>query len=263
MNDKVKCSDIIAKLELLSPPQNACSWDNVGLLVGRRNQDVYKILIALDATKEVVKEAVNQKADLLITHHPMIFTAMKKINEDSVCGSKILDLAENHIAYYAMHTNFDILGGMAEIASERMQLHNSKPLEYMSDKEDIGLGCIGDSAESMDLRMCAELVKKQFSLSEVAVYGDMNQQINRIAICPGSGKSMISLAKEQGAQVLITGDIGHHEGLDAIEMGLAVIDATHFGLESVFSEYIKQYLDAQISGVEIYTYDEKRPFSLV
>ena len=78
------CKDIIAKLELFSPPEHACSWDNVGLLVGRSNQEVHKILIALDATLEVVKEAINQNVDMLITHHPMIFSAMKQINERSV-----------------------------------------------------------------------------------------------------------------------------------------------------------------------------------
>lgn len=259
----MKCKDIISYLELLSPPQNACSWDNVGLLVGRSDKEVHKILIALDATVEVVKAAVKQDVDLLITHHPMIFSSMKKINEDSVCGSKILDLAENQIAYYAMHTNFDILGGMAQIAAERMMLKNVKPLECMEGNPELGLGCIGEAVESMQLKDCAKMVKEKFSLSEVAVYGDLKQPISRIAMCPGSGKSMISMAKEQGAQVLITGDIGHHEGLDAIEMGLSIIDATHYGLESVFSDYIKEYLEEKIGGVDIYTYDEKRPFSLV
>ena len=85
----MKCQEIIDCLERLSPPGYACDWDNVGLLVGRRDKNVSKVMVALDATKEVIQQAVEQQVDMLITHHPMIFSSLKRINEDDFMGLKI------------------------------------------------------------------------------------------------------------------------------------------------------------------------------
>ena len=110
----MECQKIMACLERLSPRQYACDWDNVGLLVGRKDKEVNKIMIALDATHDVITKAVAEQVDMLITHHPMIFSSVKQINDDNFITEKVLMLAEHGICYYAMHTNFDIVGGMAE-----------------------------------------------------------------------------------------------------------------------------------------------------
>lgn len=262
---EMKNQEIITLLEQLSPRENACSWDNVGLLVGHREQEIKRVLIALDATIEVVETAVKEKVDLVITHHPMIFSPVKNINDDTPCGRKILQLVEHHIAYYAMHTNFDIKGGMADLAAQRMQLKQVAPLEVteQTQESEIGLGCIGKAPAAMTLEQCAKQVKAQFQLADVSVYGDLHKEIHTIAMLPGSGKSVIMLAKEKGADVLITGDIGHHEGLDAVEAGIAVIDASHYGLEHIFCEFIKEYLQEKCQELDILTCDNGRPFQII
>ena len=113
----MKCQDIVDILDKLSPKEYACDWDNVGLLVGRKDREINKILVSLDASKEVVLYGVNQGFDMIITHHPMIFSSLKQINEDDFTAQKVLTLAEKGICYYAMHTNFDAVGGMAELAA--------------------------------------------------------------------------------------------------------------------------------------------------
>ena len=113
----MKCKEIVKILEQLSPGKYACEWDNVGLLVGRKDKEIHRIMIALDASKDVVILAVKENVDMLITHHPMIFSAIKQINEEQFIGEKVLSLAEKGICYYAMHTNFDSVGGMAELAA--------------------------------------------------------------------------------------------------------------------------------------------------
>lgn len=260
------CSEIISSLEALSPKEYAMSWDNVGLLVGHRGQMIKTVLVALDATDEVVEYAVAHQADLLITHHPMIFSSMKRVNDDDFIGRKILKLVENQIACYAMHTNFDIKGGMGKLAEERLMLKQACPLEVTAEDEAgaEGIGRVGELSEAVTLAECAEFVKKQFGLSHVSVFGSVKDKVKRVAISPGSGRSMIEEALKNHAEVLITGDIGHHEGLDAIEQGLSIIDAGHYGLEYIFIDFIKEYLiNTCQNTVTVLTYKSGNPYQIM
>lgn len=249
----MKCYEIMQVLQALSPQMYAMDWDNVGLLVGRKDQDVNKIMIALDATEEVVNKAVEQGVDMIVTHHPMLFRSIKQVTDETAIGRKILKLAENHIAYFAMHTNFDIKGSMAELAAKRIGLIDADVLEVTYENDGIveGIGRIGDYEKAISIVELAEKVKKEFQMETVMLYGDTDSQVKRIAISPGSGKSMMKEALRQKADVLITGDFGHHEGLDAVEDGLQIIDATHYGLEYIFIEFIEEYLRENAANLEL------------
>ena len=122
------CQEIMERLEELSPAHYAKEWDNVGLLVGNREKTVKSIYIALDATKEVVDEAVALGADMILTHHPLIFKGMKRIVSDHFIGERLIGLIQNDICYYAMHTNFDIMG-MADAAADELKLRNREVLQ--------------------------------------------------------------------------------------------------------------------------------------
>lgn len=262
----MKCEDITEVLEKLSPVSSACDWDNVGLLVGQRNRDVRKIQLSLDATEEAVDHAVSGGADMLVTHHPMIFHGVKKINDDTALGRKILKLAAADICYYAMHTNFDIMGSMTGEASKRIGLKVDSPIEptgYDEDKRPVGIGSEGELPDPMTVRQAAELVKEQFCLKGVMVTGDPDRVVTRAAICPGSGKSEINRCLADGVELLITGDIGHHDALDALEEGLSIIDATHYGLEHIFTDFMYDYLTPRLEGVEIEVYDSGCPFQYI
>lgn len=260
------CNDIIQMLEQLSPPSYACSWDNVGLLVGRRNQPVHRIVVGLDATDQLISYGIQSKADMIITHHPMIYSSMKRINDDDFIGRKILLLAEHGIAYYAMHTNFDIKGSMADLAAQRMELQETKPLDVTVETETgaEGIGRVGLYKNEITLEDMAHKVKEAFGLEQVLVYGEKDTKVHNLAISPGSGKSVIGEAIKAGADVLITGDIGHHDGLDAMEQGLCIIDAGHYGIEHIFIDYIKEYLDGLLSGdVTISTWKGGVPYEVI
>mgnify|MGYP000977932342 CR=1 FL=1 len=123
------CRDVMNVIEKEYPLNYALSWDNVGLLVGRDDKEVKKIYIALDATDEVIDEAVKNGADMLITHHPMIFKAMKKINDEDFIGRRVLKLIRDDISYYAMHTNYDVMG-MAELAAEKTPITKADLMEW-------------------------------------------------------------------------------------------------------------------------------------
>lgn len=248
----MRCDEIIVELEGLAPEFLACSWDNPGLLVGRRDKEVKRIYLALDATDEVIEDAVQSRADMLLTHHPMIFKAVKKINNEDFIGRRIIKLIQNDISYYAMHTNFDSAPGcMADLAAERIGLSKeSQVLEPEGDWDGIqyGIGKVGRLAESMTLRQLAKKVKTAFQLPFVTVYGDLGSEepVRICAVSPGSGGSMIEAALRSGADVLVTGDIGHHEGIDSVARQMAVIDAGHYGLEHIFMDFMEQYLNKQL-----------------
>lgn len=255
------CREIITLLQEQSPEEFACDWDNVGLLVGDFEQEIKKIYIALDATEETITEAVAEGADLLLTHHPMIFKGLKKVNTQDFTGRRVVRLIQNHISYYAMHTNFDVRG-MAAIAAERMGLTDCAVLDVTCESEDgcEGIGRVGMLPEEMTLKACVERVKQAYDVDTVKVFGDLNRKVRRAAICPGSGKSVISCALGAGAGVLVTGDIDHHEGIDAADQGLAIIDAGHYGVEKLFIPYMVQYLRNRTEGIEIVGQPVKQPF---
>ena len=255
----MKCSEWMEKLEKLAPKSLACEWDNPGLLAGRAEKEVKKVLIALDATDDVVDLAVKEQVDLLITHHPLIFHSMKKVNDQDFIGRRLIKLIQADISMYAMHTNFDIAPGcMADLAAEKLGLVECEPLETMkvTDEGAVGIGKTGKLKEPMTLKALAELVKEQFGLPYVTVYGQEAAPglVARISVCPGSGRGMEIEAEKAGAQVLITGDMGHHEGIDAAARDMAVIDAGHYGMEHIFIQYMAGYLKENLpSDVEVVT----------
>lgn len=255
------CQEIIKILEAQSPTEYAMEWDNVGLLVGRRNKNIEKILIAVDATKEVCQAAIDGGYDMIITHHPMIFSKIKKVNGDTTLGDKILSLVEAGIVVYAMHTNFDTIGGMGKLAATMLGLREVEILEETLNGE--GIGTIGTLNNPISLLELAEKTKENFGLKNVMLYGDRQLIVKKVAICPGSGKSVIDIATKKQAQCLITGDIGHHEGIDAVDDGLCIIDATHYGIEKIFIEYMTEYIKGKCPEVYITSMDTGIPFEVI
>lgn len=257
----MRCSDVMKILETLSPTAFAESWDNVGLLLGRKDKTVHKVMLALDATDDVVEQAVLQKADMLITHHPLLFSGIKRITEDDFIGRRLIKLIKNDICYYAMHTNFDVMG-MADAAADAMKLQNSEVLEvtYEDEIAKEGIGRIGKLPKEMSLEECAEFCKEVFAINSIRVYGDKDAVIENVAIVPGSGKDYIEAALHKQADVYITGDIGHHNGLDAMEQGLMILDAGHYGIEKIFVPYMQEFFASQMPELVVDKAVEKEPF---
>lgn len=241
--------DIETILEKLAPVSMACEWDNPGLLAGRREKQVTKILVALDATDQVVEEAVSMRADMLLTHHPLIFKPLKKINDENFIGRRLIKLIQNDITYYAMHTNFDAAPGcMADLAADLMGLKEARILEELG--PEYGIGRYGVLESAMTLGEVAELVKRVYQIPFVTVFGNEEggRRFSKVAVCPGSGSNMIKQAVSCGAEVYVTGDIGYHDGIDAVAEGMAVIDAGHYGIEHIFMDFMFEFLNKNLDG---------------
>lgn len=256
------CRDIMKVIETTYPKHAALEWDNVGLLVGRMDKDVKRIYVALDATDEVIDDAIAHGVDMLITHHPLLFTPLKQITDEHFIGGRVVRLLQHDISYYAMHTNYDVLG-MAGLSGKMLGLNDMEVLEVTDSEQMEGIGRVGVFADEMSLRGCCELVKEKFQLDGVKVFGDLDKKVKRVAISPGSGKHMTELALEKGADVFVTAEIDHHEGIDAVAQGMAIIDAGHYGLEHIFIEDIAGFLQAMQKDLEVFVAPKAHPFQLI
>lgn len=172
-----------------------------------------------------------------------------------------MKLIQEDISYYAMHTNFDAAPGcMADLAAKRLGLSDCVPLEALGEMDgpegavSYGIGKSGVLKEEVTVRELAAHVKDVFGLPFALVYGDelMEQKVSRISVCPGAGGSEIEGALAWGAQVLVTGDISHHQGIDAAARNMAIIDGGHYGLERIFIPYMAEFLRKNLgSRVEL------------
>ena len=256
------CRDIMKVIEATYPKHAALEWDNVGLLVGRAEKEVRNIYVALDATDEVIDAAIALDADMLITHHPLLFSPLKKITDEHFIGNRVVKLLQHDISYYAMHTNYDVLG-MAELSGNILGLKDMEVLEVTDAEHMEGIGRVGLLPKKMSLQECCQFVKDKFQLEHVKVFGDVNKIIMRAAISPGSGKGMADVALDKQAEVLITGDIAHHEGIDAVAQGIAIIDAGHYGLEHIFVKNMVDYLTTNFKDIEVRGRDNVHPFQVI
>lgn len=262
------CREIAAWFDRKWPESLALSWDNVGLLAGRAEKEVKTVYVALDATEEVIRAAVRAGAELLLTHHPLIFGGIKRLNDEDALGRRLLTLIRADISCYSGHTSFDIAaGGMADLAAERFGLFEEEkglfPLEVTGEQEGVpvGIGKVGALKEPMSLEALAEIVKERFDIPAVTVY-PAGRTIRKAAISPGSGKSMIKAAVRSGADVLITGDMGHHEGLDLVAEGISLIDAGHYGLEHLFVDAVAKELGGTDAELTIIKAPVSYPYSI-
>ncbi|SFG41535.1 Nif3-like dinuclear metal center hexameric protein [Oribacterium sp. WCC10] len=273
-------SNIMEKLDQLAPRAAACDWDNPGLLVGRSNKEVARVYVALDATYDVVSRAIESDCDLIITHHPVIFKGIKAINDNSALGSKLLDLIQNDVSAFSMHTNYDSCpGGMGDMVCDTLGLkklcsmeptgytpldkengspngikpHTAEPDTVNGIKADMteyGIGFIAKLPHAMSCKELSEMIKDKFDLPFIRFY-DAGTPITTIACCPGSGRGELREVMNHHVDAFISGDMGHHEGLDLNEEGISLIDAGHYGLEHIFVNHVSDFIEEHFPDVEI------------
>lgn len=348
-----KVQRIINIINQIAPPRLAEDWDNVGLIVGDYAASVEKLMVSLDVTEAVLDEAIQQGVQLIISHHPMIFSELKTIRQDHPTGRLIIKAIQHGIHIFAAHTNLDIAkGGINDILAQRMELTQVKPFVDVTSEalykivvfvpggyeeevrialgdagagwignyshcafqtagtgtfkplagtkpfighegelekvkelrvetivpasrlqrvikamlkvhpyeevaydiyplnnqgEETGLGRIGYLASPMPLREVLDKVKNVLDLPHVSYIGDLERPITKVALMGGSGGSYIKKAVFQGADLYLTSDIKFHDGQLAESLGLALIDAGHYGTEVVVVPYLFQVLQEEIT----------------
>ncbi len=354
----LKCSDVIKALENFAPIEDAESWDNPGFLVGDRNHEIHKVLVALDVIDPVIDEAIKIGADMIVTHHPIVFGAVKKVTTDTPLGSKLVRLIRNNIDHYASHTNLDAaIGGTNDVFAEMIGLQNIEILDvtnkeklfkfavfvpenaaddvrnaivaegggkigenydgctftaegtgrftpldganpaigkigleeavkevkietvvkasrlgnvikaaidahpYEEPAYDIisleqtgrenGIGRVGTLAEETTLKDLALKVKGVLGLDAIRIVGDENTKIKKVGLCTGSAIEYMKKVKAKGCQVFITADMRYHESQKALDLGLTLIDATHFASETIIVPTLCDIIAKACPGIKV------------
>ena len=227
MNIFVK--DIIKIMSEMAPARMAEDWDNVGLQVGRNEKEVKVILCALDFSAEVLEQAIQLRADIIVTHHPAIFRGIKQLTDLDWRTSLLLEAARKDIAVYSAHTNLDsVAGGVNDVLANLLELENVESLSGEDTLE--GIGRTGILKESMDLNEFAEKVKKVLKLEHVTVV-PAGRKVHKVAVCGGAGMDFLNDAVQADADTYVTGDIKYHDAQDARGKRINLIDATHQATE--------------------------------
>lgn len=261
----MKCKEIIEKLNQRWPENMALEWDNVGLLVGDDRQEVTHIFVALDVTDETLSQAISCGADMMVTHHPMLFSPQKMVVSSDFIGRRIIGLIKNGISCYAMHTNFDV-AGMADLNAASLEIMSPSVLDVtcLDDRgQEQGIGRVGLLSRPVTLLDFTAFVKEKLELPGVLMYGDGSSMVQKAAVSSGSGKSMIRAAIRAGADVLVTGDIDYHTGIDANAQGLMLVDAGHYGTEMIFIRYMERELKKMFPKLSVTGAAQKQPFRIV
>lgn len=229
--------DLKTILELIDkefPLALAEEWDNSGLQVGADEQIINKILVALDPSPDAVSKAASIGAQLLITHHPLIFKAISCVDPKVYPGNVVKEAIKNDISIIAFHTNLDSArGGLNDILAKILGLQEIDVLGTNENYSDgsAGPGRIGNLPEGVDFLSYVKRVKELLKVKTLKVSGPDDALIRRVAVVGGSGSDMIPEAAKKEANLLITGDIGHHDALNARFLGINIIDAGHFNTE--------------------------------
>ncbi len=221
----MKAGDVAGAIEEFAPLSIQESWDNSGLIVGSPDQEVHGVLIGFDCTPGLVDEAVSCGADMIVTHHPLIFGGVKKITPDDPVGLALIKAVSAGIAVYAAHTTADkVIGGVSGAMARRLGLKDVRVLD--EEAEGIGLGAVGDLEKPMESGEFIEYVKECFGLSVVRCSRPVDIPVTRVAMCGGSGSSLIGKALESGARAYICGDVSYHRFFTPKDF--MVMDIGHF-----------------------------------
>ena len=224
----MKVRDIIQVIESFAPLSIQEKWDNSGLCIGSQDAEVTSVLLGLDCTPELVDEAIECGADMIVTHHPLIFSGLKKINSEDPVGEAVVKAIRAGIAVYAAHTNADkVIEGVSGAMAARLSLTDVEVLD--EDGEGTGLGAVGNLPEPMDATEAIAYVKERFGLKVMKASRPLTEKISRVALCGGSGGSLIGAALRSGAQLYISGDISYHNFFTP--KGFMLMDIGHYESE--------------------------------
>ena len=246
--------DVLNFIETIAPSSMAESWDNVGLLCGRKHKEVTKILVALDPFRGVIQEAIAEQADLIVTHHPLIFdSALMAVNEDTETGRNLLTLIENGIAAINAHTNLDQApGGVNACLAAKLGLENVSVIEPQGvDAQGREWGLLRQgTVEEQPLSHFLATVKEALHCQGLR-YADAGKPVRRVAVGGGACGSEWQSAVHAGCDTFVTSDIKYNQFWDAQDAGLNLIDAGHFSTENPVTAYLAEKLTAAFPEIQV------------
>lgn len=230
-------NELYGKLNEQIPSSLSCVWDNDGLMCcPDGGAEVRRVLVTLDVTETAVRRAMEEKYDVIVSHHPMIFKGLKAVNDENYIAAKTIDLIRNGISVMSFHTRLDaVAGGVNDVLAELLGLRDAVPFG-----ED-AIGRIGTLSEQMSAEAFAKRVKSVLD-APVVLLSDAGRSVRRVAVLGGSGDDDVLAAQAAGADTYVTGELKYHSLTDAPEEGINLIEAGHFYTENPVCEILREWL---------------------
>ncbi len=237
--------EIIEFMNSFCPPELAFDGDNVGLIVGRNNKNVSKVLISLDVDEKVACEAISLGADVIISHHPLMFHPIKRLTDTSPEGRTLMSLIQNDISLFSAHTNLDcVRGGLNDFLAQKLGIENTKVIEPVAvlNGMEHGFGRIGEVPKGTTLSDILKKCTQALGTSFVKYVGNPEKEIKTVAINCGGGADEIGICIEKNADLFITGDVKYNPARDCYDNNMALIDAGHYETEHIVCELLRKNL---------------------
>lgn len=252
MKSEYQVQEVIAAMQEIAPFELACDWDHVGLMIGDAGSAVKKVLLALDITKDAVDMAVAQEANLIVTHHPMFFTPINKIDYSTPQGRNIRTLIQHDITVFAAHTNLDKASqGVNQALAERLDLVMPVLLQGI----EVGI-CGSVGGESTMLFKYAEMVKEKLGASGLLFNTDRDREVSRVFLQGGAfDESVIPILKDYRVDAVVTGEMKHHQMLELEDAGIAAIVAGHEVTERIVLPSLEKQLLHKLPNLTIAIYE--------
>ncbi len=239
----ITVKDVLSYLETIAPPALKMEWDNIGLLCGKAEQPVSKLLIALDPFPSVCEEAYDVGADLIVTHHPLIFGEVQSVTDESSTGRAILFLASHNISAINAHTNLDCApGGVNDVLAEKLGLSDIQVIEP-------GLLRHG-SVQAQSLEAFLANVKEKLSCPGLR-YVSGGKPVCKVAVGGGSCASELYSVTSAGCDTFVTADVKYNQFFEAKELGINLIDAGHFYTENPICQVLSDKLQAKFPEIKV------------
>lgn len=243
----VTMGEFVRLVEDIAPCELAYDWDNSGLLL-RCGDSVGKVLIALDATLSVAEEAERKGCDMILVHHPLIFSSVKSLSCDKPQDAVLMKLIRSGISLYAAHTTFDrASGGINDVLADILGLSGVSVMPGAGES----LMRVGDLPQTLEKNAFLSRVKAALGVESVRLSQTACGRISRVAVVGGSGGDFAAAAKEQGAQALVTGEAKHHHFIEAAAYGILLIEAGHYHTECAFVDTIYMSLQSRLNEVQL------------
>lgn len=246
--------DIRDYFDGFAPFSTKMDFDNVGLLAGFPEAEVTKVLTALDITDAVIEEAAAWGAELIVSHHPLIFHPLKQVTDEDNTGKKVIRLVQNHMSAICLHTNLDAAeGGVNDALMEALGGRVTGLLTEdgaYADGRPYGIGRVGELPEPMPLEQFLARTKRNLNCSALR-YVSGGRPVYKLACCGGSGGSELERVAATGCDTYVTADLKYDRFLLARELGLNLIDADHFCTENVVVPRLQALLKTRFPALDV------------
>lgn len=255
----MKTDKLKAIIEEFAPLDLQEAWDNSGYQIKLRNVDISRVLVAMEITERVIDEAIDKRIDAIVTHHPMFFSPVKCVDDNTFMGNYMVKLINNGINVYSSHTPFDkTIGGNNDYLAKLLHLDDIQVME----SDESGFCRVGTVDGECTIGEYIEQISKWLKIDKAFMNftGNLDAEVVKVGLCTGAGADFFELAVREGCDLFITGDVKYHTAQTAKELGLNLLDIGHYGSEKIFVENMANYLRNKTDVEIIESTENLNPF---